>query len=69
MKTNMIKNIKFVALILLFFVLRVQAQSVTEGMKLYDNEKYDAAKKYLTAMVDANKSVADNYFYLGKIPV
>jgi tetratricopeptide (TPR) repeat protein len=67
MKIRMIKNLKIVVIIFSVLFLKVQAQTIDDGLKLYDNEKYDSAKTFFQSMIDKNKSAPENYFYLGKI--
>ena len=66
MNNKLVRNIKIFVVMFSILILKVQAQTVNDGLKLLDNEKYDAAKNFFQSMIEKDKSAAENYYYLGK---
>lgn len=66
MKNYNHKTVKIFLILLSIFFARIQAQTIEEGLKLYDNEKYEAAKQMFQLLTEKTKS-PESFFNLGRV--
>lgn len=61
-----LKNAWLVAALLVSTFTIVKAQEAVTGIRAIEVEQFEKAKRIFSALIQANPSNADNYFYLGK---